>query len=117
MEMCSSVCADCGKVPACRRCNPCNGTHHVGHIAANGYISIFDVLEILKYEAGLENVMFYRNGNVKCQGALTAALITEDSEKRGTPDKNDAIEILSFLAELENELEKLLAELMNGGNQ
>jgi len=68
-----------------------------------GAIGIDDALEILKYLAGMDNVMTGRNKEgIKCANAFNAALIKGYLE----PQISDVLEILKWLARMESDLNK-----------
>jgi len=64
-------------------------------------IDIGDALEILKYLAGMDNVMTGTNKDgIKCKNAFNAARIMEKPE----PIIADVLEILKYLARMWNKI-------------
>jgi hypothetical protein len=71
----------------------------MGDIDGDGIIDIMDALEILKFLAGIDNLIARDVGN-----ALAASLITDASKARvpQAPDVMDALEILKLLAGIDS---------------
>jgi uncharacterized repeat protein (TIGR02543 family) len=85
---CSEPCEVCGQ----RNCSCV--AYNKGNVWGNGIVSINDALEILKFLAGLDNIL------VENPLSMTAALITPESVTVKEPTINDVLEILKLLAGL-----------------
>jgi len=113
-------CGDCGECGCeecfgdgkcgeddCDNCKPVVINYILGDVDGDGDITIGDVLEILKFLAGLESVFDYDDTDISLDFTtwlrpLMAACITPESKKENEPSIADALEILKYLAGLEN---------------
>ena len=78
-----------------------------GDVTGNGAIGIDDALEILKYLAGMDNVMTGPNKEgIKCENAFNAGRVMDENE----PGIADVLEILKWLAKMTSELDKTWGE-------
>jgi hypothetical protein len=84
----------------CRTCGyPCK--ERIGDINNNGEIDIMDAVEILKWLAGIPNII------MRCNYTYRAALVTKNSTSHHLPpDIWDALEILKYLAGTPNKLDE-----------
>jgi hypothetical protein len=71
----------------------------MGDVDDNGYVTIVDVLEILKYLAGLEDNVIKDSAK-----AHNHSLILPESRAAGEPGITDVLEILKALAGLPTEV-------------
>ena len=70
-----------------------------GYVLSNPEVTIFDALEILKYIAGIDNLID------ACDTARKAALITEESRVTGEPTIFDVLEILKCIVGMDNAID------------
>jgi len=75
----------------------------LGDVDDNNEVTIVDVLEILKYLAGLADNVIDNN-----PVGLRHSLITPESQLEGEPKITDVLEILKALAQLEDTIVKRL---------
>jgi len=84
---------------------PC-GEHILGEVLGNGIISIFDVLEILKYIVRLDSAISDGFRINYCTRALNAALISETRPDPNIPNIFDVLEILKYLVKIDGVLKQ-----------
>jgi endoglucanase len=77
--------------------------YRCGDVNGDGNISITDALEVLKYLAGLDNVMTTANRNVINQSAFDASRLLRGA----VPTINDVLEILKKLAGLTSVIDSI----------